>query len=371
MKTFPLYAYLQRSGAVLTLLLLMLAGLAACAGDDDPTSPQVPSTAVDSSTADTTTSTQNIELTVEEQSETLPGRLLFVENGTIRLWEGQQTRSIPVEGTAWQPEWSPDGRRIAYVERGESYSDILLTTPNGNQQDRLTRNSSEFPPRSHERIYDSMWAFYPTWSPDGETLVMASQYSTPIPGDSAIEYNLSLFRIPLETEQREQLYANDNAHTITPTYTPDGNAIVYTNISLRGDGQQQLYRLDLDTGEVAAYPGAPIRSYDPAFSPDGNWLAFVARNNERTDIWALPGNASDGSDPRPQRLTDLGMVRAPAFSPDGSMLAFLALPAGGQWFELWVTDLESNNEGVLLARNARQLTTGMQIDPDSGLSWTQ
>lgn len=307
----------------------------------------------------------------QDQGEALPGRLLFVQQGTIWLWQGQQMRPLLGEGFAAQPEWSPDGTQIAFVEFGPSYSDILLANASGKVTRQLTNNSSSFPLESRERICDSIWAFYPTWSPETtpSTLVMASQWSTPICASSpAVEYNLALYQLPLSSGTRQELYSNDAIHVSQMTYAPDASAIVYSSSALQGNRQQQIQRLWIDDGEATPYPGAPARSYDPAFSPDGRWLAFAARADDRTDIWVLPGNASDGSSPAPQRLTNHGMARAPVFSPDGQQLAFLAIPAGGQQFELWVADLivEGN---TLQAINVRQLTTGMHIDANSGLSW--
>lgn len=304
----------------------------------------------------------------QEQGETLTGRLLFVRDGTIWQWEGSQTRAILGSGNAWQPTWSPDGTRIAYVERGESYSDILIAREDGEILDRLTNNESEYPSRSHERIYTSRWAFYPTWTPDGRSLTLTTQFAPPS-GAPAIEYNLALANIPLTGNgSEEQIYADSGSYIADTVYTPDGRALIYTNTSLTGDGQQQLYRLTLATEVAEPFPGAPIRSYDPAFSPDGRWLAFASRAANTTDIWVLPGNPSAGSEPTPQRLTNLGMARAPVFSPDGKQLAFLTIPPGSEGFELWVMELEFS-DGRLQASEPRQLTTNLHIDADSGLSW--
>jgi TolB protein len=306
----------------------------------------------------------------EIRAEALPGRLLFVRNGTIWLWEGNQPRPLLGDGSAWQPAWSPDGTRIAYVERGESYSNIMLANASGESLLRLTSNQSRFPPHSHERIFDSMWAFYPAWSPDGDTLAVATQYGPPMPSPSgAVEYNLSLYALPVGGGTRQQLYADNKAHVGQIVYAPDGRSLIYTHASLQSGSSQQLHRLSLDTDTDNPFPGAPPRSYDPAFSPDGTWLAFATRDNDHTDVWVLPGKANSSSSPLPQRLTNVEWARAPAFSPDGRMLAFLAIAPGENGFDLWVSDLSLRPDGMLQANNPRQLTAGMRLDAESGLSW--
>lgn len=363
--------YRTARALVLSVLLLVWGMLAACGAGGSEDVPVVP-TAPDELAAGTDPSTEQPLPTGAAQREILPGRLLFVQNGTIWLWQGEQPRPLTALAQAWQPAWSPDGTRIAYVQRGQSYSDIRLASASGEPMARVTSNSSTFAPRSHERIFDSMWAFYPAWSPDGDTLAVATQYGPPMPSPSgAVEYNLSLYALPVGGGTRQQLYADNEAHVGPMAYAPGGRWLVFTRSGFSTNSSQQLYRLALNTEQAAPYPGAPMRSYDPAFSPDGRWLAFAARDNDQTDIWVLPGTAPPGSSPNPQRLTSMGMARAPAFSPDGRLLAFLAIPPDEQGFELWVSELSQPVDGVLQASDPRQLTSEMGLDADSGLSWAR
>jgi TolB protein len=302
----------------------------------------------------------------------VPGRLVFIHEGTLWLWQGGQAEPLAGEGELMHPAWAPDGRQIAYIERGASFSDVVLASAEGEPLTRLTDNESDFPPDSRERVCDSVWAFYPAWAPNGRRLAFVTQEAPPLcPGGApAVEYTLSLVGIPADGGATRELYANEQAHVEAPVYRPPlGTEIVYTHINLRANSQQQLYRLDVATGDVEPFPGAPPRSYDPTFSRDGRWLAFAARDGSETDIWLLPGDATSGSNPAPQRLTTLGMARAPAFSPTGRLLAFLAIPPGEDGFELWVARLSLRSDGTVRATDVQQLTTGLGIDAASGVSW--
>ncbi len=303
---------------------------------------------------------------------TAPGRLLFVREGTLWLWQDGQASPLAGDGAILHPEWSPDGRQIVYVEQGASFSDLVLANASGEPQERLTGNESEFPPESRERICDSIWALDPAWAPSGRRLAFVTQEASPLcpAGTPAIEFSLSLATIERSDGEQNDLYINEQAHVEAPAFRPPrGTEIVYTHIDLTANGRQRLYRLDVATGDVEPYPGAPPRSYDPAFSRDGRWLTFAARDGDETDIWLLPGAAESGSNPAPQRLTTLGMARAPVFSPNGRLLAFLAIPPGEDGFELWVAELSLRSDGAVQADEIQQLTTGLGIDAASGISW--
>jgi TolB protein len=302
----------------------------------------------------------------------VPGRLLVVREGTLWLWQEGEANPLAGDGSLLHPEWSTDGRQIAYVEQGASFSDVVLANASGEPQERLTDNESEFPPDSRERVCDSIWALYPAWAPSGRRLAFVTQEASPQcpAGAPAIEYSLSLVGLSLSDDEQSELYVNEQAHVEAPAFRPPrGTEIVYTHIDLTANGRQQLFRLDVASGDVEPYPGAPPRSYDPAFSRDGRWLAFAARDGNETDIWLLPGDAASGSTPPPQRLTTLGMARAPAFSPNGRLLAFLAVPPGADGFELWVAELSLRSDGTVQTSEIQQLTTGLGLDAASGVSW--
>jgi TolB protein len=293
----------------------------------------------------------------------LPGRLLFVKNGDLWLWQGDTGRQLTTQGNLSHPAWSPDGTRIACVQRDASFGDIVLMSATGGEQLPLTTNGSNAPPTSYDRIYSSLWAFYPAFSPDGSEIVFASQFGSPF-GSPAAEYNLSLYTIPAAAGgNKTQLYASDEGHVGRSAFAPDGTlAFAYTP---GGDAAPQIMRYNRESNTAEPFPGAPEQSYDPSFSPDGRRLAFAARDGANTDIFAV-STAGGGA----IRLTTLGSARAPAFSPDGTLLAFLALSPDSAQFDLWVVDLTPEADGLRVGE-PRQVTKGMGIDADSGLTWAE
>ncbi len=297
------------------------------------------------------------------RGERLPGRLLFVRRGVIWLWEAGAARPLLGSGEAVQPAWSPEGERIAYVARSNSFSDLLLADRDGAALAQLTTNGSAAPPNSIERVYASRWVFYPAWTPQGASIVVAAQAQPPA-GDPPADAPLALAVVPTALGEPLPLYSDAAAVIGRSAVSPDGAAIIFARMGTGPEGRQQLFRLAMASGEAAALPGAPTPSYDPAFTPDGRWLAFAARDGAATDLFALP--AEGGA---PQRLTAQGAARAPAFSPDGALLAWLAVAPGEAGFDLWVADVAPGETGALSVGAPRRLTTGLGLDGDSGLSW--
>jgi TolB protein len=308
--------------------------------------------------------------TVAAEGAALAGQLLFVQAGNLWLWQGETGHQLTSAGDAFQPAWSPDGQRIAYIKRTVSSSDLLVMPASGGEPLRLTEDGPDSSVYSYERIYASTWAFYPAWSPDGATIAYASQAGPP-GGEPAAEFRLSLFAMPADGGRREQLYGDDSGHVGRLAYAPDGASIVFA-YGPAGQGAPALHRYTRASGNAAPLPGAPAQSYDPAFSPDGRWLAFAARANGHTDIFAmLVGGSSAGaaSASAPIQLTSQGAARAPAWSPDGTQIAFLAIAPGANSFDLWVVDLKSGPGGAPQPGQPRQITKDMALDADSGVAW--
>ena len=85
-------------------------------------------------------------------------------------------------------------------------------------------------------------------------------------------------------------------------------------------------------------------AYDPAFSPDGQSIAFAARPDYRVnDLYMM---TRDGKNP--VQITPTGAARSPVWSPDGKKIAFLAAFEGAQ-FNIYVMDVTPAAPGTPFA----------------------
>jgi hypothetical protein len=101
---------------------------------------------------------------------------------------------------------------------------------------------------------------------------------------------------------------------------------------LRGDvTHDDLYVMRSDGGRVRRLTHFEGTVEAPAWSPDGNTLAFAAYDRQGfeskgSDIYTI---RHDGSHLR--RITDLGFATDPAWSPDGRRIAFASIKYGDLW----------------------------------------
>lgn len=129
-----------------------------------------------------------------------------------------------------------------------------------------------------------------------------------------------------------------------------------------------IWTLDWQTGEARRLTNHGYNA-EPAFSPDGHWIAFRSDASKygRLNIWAIRANGKGL-----HRLT-LGHGElepgSPAFSANGRWVAFTAeAPQGG--YEIDRVALSGGHRRVLVSGTAKKSTFAPSYSPDGRhLSW--
>ncbi|MCX2725941.1 LpqB family beta-propeller domain-containing protein [Thermomicrobium sp. 4228-Ro] len=288
------------------------------------------------------------------------GRILFVQDGDIAVWEnGKIHRLLRLGNAAW-PRWSPDGARIAFVRFGDAYSDLYVARSDGQGITQLTRNQPSFTPGSYQYVQNAVWALSPAWAPDGTTIVYVSDLNS---------LKNFLWLIPADggTPQRIEASTRLGDNVDQPAFSPDGTRIVFVHRVTREDGLQRrtdLWIVDLRTGELTPLVEGGDGQYAPAWSPDGQWIAYVGRHGEANDLYVVP--ASGG---QPVQLTSTGLVATPTWSPDGRFIAFLQVD--GADFAVYAIEFSIGADGTPRTSEPKKLFAVNGIDAVSGLSWTR
>jgi Tol biopolymer transport system component/predicted Ser/Thr protein kinase len=271
----------------------------------------------------------------------VPPRLWAVNIRTL------QKRLISTKDAA-QPQWSPNGHRLAYwASDSSSQRDIWTMSTKGDSPVQVTN--------------DPATDWNPIWSPDGKHLYFVSDRSgamqvwrvpidelsgrplsapelVPTPsafsqhitlsGDGNklafvnVRLNRNLYRVQIDPD-REKIIGRPEPQTqwarqgIDLDLSPDGQQLVYTTVA---DTEEDLAVLNSNgSGELRWLTDDPFKDRGPRWSPDGKRIAFYSTRGGNFDIWLI--NA-DGTGLR--RLTESGNTKAftPLWSPDGKRLTF-------------------------------------------------
>jgi TolB protein len=113
----------------------------------------------------------------------------------------------------------------------------------------------------------------------------------------------------------EQTVLSLNQPIMSPAWSPDGNALAYVSFE---QGRAMVFAHSLLTQRrilLAAFPGS---NSAPTWSPDGKQLAIVLTHDGNSQIYLI---RADGTDLRRVSQTDT-IDTEPYFSPDGQFLIF-------------------------------------------------
>jgi len=159
----------------------------------------------------------------------------------------------------------------------------------------------------------------PMWSPDGSKILWAS----------IRDLNLELYTIGSDVAfdarnftRHTQRAARDWFHT----WSPDGTQVVFNSDAAGGE---DIYVLDLPTGEITPLTATEEEELHAAWTLDGSAIVFAS---ERDRIFAegfvdLFIMEPDGSDPRPL-LDDRVVQMDPLWSKDGDYVAYTSNQEG-------------------------------------------
>lgn len=192
----------------------------------------------------------------------------------------------------------------------------------------------------HELLTSSGFDYHASWSADGRWIVYTSERNGLGQAD--------IYRVHPDGSGLERL-TDSPALDDQGVLSPDGRQVAF--VSTRETHRANVWILDLATRKftnLTARPGMqgdstkPDAFLRPAWSPDGQWVAF---SSDRNTEWLGHGHGSgwehvqelgiyvartDGTGFR--RLTTTGIAAgAPKWSPDGMRIVFYEIPVEQTW----------------------------------------
>lgn len=249
------------------------------------------------------------------------------------------------EGTLLSFDLSPDGRRIVFDLLGQ-----LWEMPSGGGVARALTNA----------VRDTAQDMDPSYAPDGRRIVF--------PGERHGRTGLWLLEPGSPPRQLTQL-ENPDGFDGNAAWSPDGAGLAFARLFFPDSSSRRyrtrLLRLDLASGAsrelpVPAEVGPTLREL--AWDPGGKRLAVVsgrAGASRGGRIWLVDIDSS-----RATPLTgESSEALAPAFSPDGQRVAYLA-PDSARRIQVWVLALNASAAPIRLTSNADVAPTRVRWTPD-------
>jgi Tol biopolymer transport system component len=234
------------------------------------------------------------------------GRLAFVGNNTINIWNGRGVQNTDTDGYndaySDNPAWSADGR-LSYVHKtAQAYADVYVW------QDANT------PPINISQSTEATERF-PTWSADGRLAYISATNNG---SQQIFVWSGIAGQAPINI-------TDNTVDNISPTWSADGR-LAYVSVDL---GFQTLYVWD-------GVQAVPISHQDvvataPLWGPDGR-LAFVGVRRHQADVYVWSGGVGEAPINVAQAVSPNS---EPTWSAGGN-LAWLA-PHNSGW-ALWVWD---------------------------------
>lgn len=193
----------------------------------------------------------------------------------------------------YQPAWSPDGTRIAFLSKRDGGDEQLyVMNADGSAQTRLTNVPG--------------FKAVPAWSPDGKQL--------------ALDLENDIYILNADGSRLRPVVHNPEVD-LDPTWSLDGRYLVFASFV---SGDFELYRTDLLTNATTRLTNSPGADLGPRYSPNGQEIAFVSARDGMQAVFVM---RADGSALR--RITkNTPEVQQVAWSPDGTQLVFDAFTPG-------------------------------------------
>ena len=209
-------------------------------------------------------------------------------------------------GRTWTPRLSPDGRYVAYrLDDDQGERNIWML-------DLQRGVHSLFTPDGGARSF--------AWSPDGDWLYYSSDWD----GDTDI------YRRPADMRSPAEEFLGGDGNELVRSISPDGEWLLYADTDVLTTGAYDIAIISLtEPGDPQPLFDRLIQEVTATFSPNGEWVAFVAvEEGARPEVYVQSFPNLGGI----TKISD-GIGTEPLWAPDSRRLYYKSE------FDLMVVDV--------------------------------
>jgi Tol biopolymer transport system component len=213
------------------------------------------------------------------------------------------------------PVLSPDGRYVAFISEKDLFTfDLFLADARTGEVIRKLTSASADPHFDALAFTETSGSF----SPDGSRFALVVFAS----GDNELAI------VGLDGDVEQAIKTPGIGAINNPAWSPDGRYIAFSGTM---GGMTDLYLYDLEANEVRQLTNDPNADFHPAWSPDGRTIAFASDRGPQTN-WDLLTYSElqlallDVGTRQVRVLDVFGNVRHtnPQYAPDGQSIYFLS-----------------------------------------------
>jgi TolB protein len=234
---------------------------------------------------------------------------------------GRPHRLTTGPGAAFNPDYSPNGSRLAFERRyGDGLTDAIFTVRSSGG--RATKISSGC---TGQCLGDAQ----PAWSPDGRQILFTRALG-PVVHDDAAELDLMVMNRDGSGQRLIRRFGRivdglEPGAEGKAQFSPDGRQIAMTLLTQGADvhrSDSAVYVMNADGSNLRPITPAKLHGGNPDWSPNGKLLVFHSNNYHfqgRSEIWVVKPN---GKGRRRLRRLHRGRDYQPVWSPNGRQIAF-------------------------------------------------
>src|SRR6266404_2846335 len=250
------------------------------------------------------------------------------------------------------PEWSPDGKWIAYSGKIGDKSGLSIARPDGSEKRFLaalegtnaplptTGKTVAWSPDGKQIAYVTAQPGPETAEASGDPMVITRYLYKPTASEGNTHFNdnkrLHIFTVDVASGKSRQLTTGTHyEHSVD--WSPDGKEIAF--ISNREPNEDQFFNYDLltmsaATGEMRRLTATENAEYRPHWSPDGKTIVYEATKRGLTDlettmedthVWLID---ADGKNRRELGASIDNRQGEPGWSSDGAAILFTVQERG-------------------------------------------
>ncbi len=273
----------------------------------------------------------------------------------------------------FDPDWSPDGTKIAFVSNRANGFQIFTMNADGSNVQQITNGNVE--------------TGQPKWSPDGTKIaftrgggcvILLKRNAVPVDENPCVPYIYVM-----NPDGSNQVKVSTGENEAWPVWSPDGSKLAFASVNFQSADGNEIYVMNADGSNRTRLTNDTFIDFPSSWSPDGTRIAFTSnRDTPQTGIYRFQLYTMSPNGSNVVRLTASSFDdNYPVFSPDGTRIAFQrgqsspVNPADNT--EIWLMSADGSNQKNLTNNTAddfgppawQPLAAPLQVPPPAILQF--